>query len=111
MRPCPRVTSPTRRRPNRGRRSGRSAAGLSKIRIRGDSAGGDESDLDPVSAAAMASQRVDTFASTLRLAEDLCGLSAKLSTVFPPEGRQGQLRAGSSRYPTDSCKATRRALG
>ena len=73
---------------------GRIAAGLSKIRIRGDSAGGDESDLDPVSAAAMASQRVDTFASTLRLAEDLCGLSAKLSTVFPPEGRQGQLRTG-----------------
>ena len=41
-----------------------------------------------------ASQRRDTFSATLQLAEDLCGLSAKLATVFPQEGRQGALRTG-----------------
>ena len=66
--------------------------------MRGDSAAGRELDvLDAAEAAAFATQRVDTFASTLRLADDLCGLSMKLSTVFPPEGRQGQLRAGIER--------------
>lgn len=40
------------------------------------------------------SQRVDTFASTLKLAEDLCGLSTKLSKVFPPEGRHARLKEG-----------------
>lgn len=44
--------------------------------------------------AEMSSQRRDTFTATLQLAEDLCGLSAKLATVFPQEGRQGALRAG-----------------
>ena len=74
------------------------AAGLGKIRVRGDSAAGRELDvLDAAEAAAFATQRVDTFASTLRLADDLCGLSMKLSTVFPPEGRQGQLQAGIER--------------
>ena len=38
-------------------------------------------------------QRRDTFISTLKLAEDLCGLSAQLSRQ-PQEGRQGALRAG-----------------
>ena len=66
------------------------AAGLGKIRVRGDSAAGRELDvLDAAEAAAFATQRVDTFASTLRLADDLCGLSVKLSTVFPPRGAAG----------------------
>ena len=38
-------------------------------------------------------QRRDTFISTLKLAEDLCGLSVQLSRQ-PQEGRQGSLRAG-----------------
>ena len=50
--------------------------------------------LDDTEPETTSSQRVDTFASTLKLAEDLCGLSTKLSAVFPPERRHGQLRAG-----------------
>ena len=68
------------------------AAALRELSVSGD--GAEDKDNEP---AVTSSQRVDTFGSTLQLAEDLCGLSTKLSTVFPPEGRQGQLRAGIER--------------
>jgi hypothetical protein len=65
------------------------------LRVSGDAENGDLGETPETETTS--SQRVDTFASTLKLAKDLCGLSTKLSTVFPPDGRQGQLRAGIER--------------
>ena len=70
------------------------AAGFSQVRVSGREESTTPEPPENIESKMTSSQRVDTFASTLKLAEDLCGLSTKLSTVFPPEGRQGQLRTG-----------------
>jgi hypothetical protein len=86
-----------------GESDGELGASLRKIRINGGkspAAGEEGSFASTVTAemtAEMSSQRRDTFTATIQLAEDLCGLSAKLATVFPQEGRQGALRSGIGR--------------
>ena len=55
-------------------------------------------------------QRRDTFISTLKLAEDLCGLSAQLSRQ-PQEGRQGRSERASGGSATGWSRGTRRARG
>jgi len=70
------------------------AAGVAQVSFSGREESRTPDTLDDTEPETTSSQRVDTFASTLKLAEDLCGLSTKLSAVFPPEGRHRQLRAG-----------------
>jgi hypothetical protein len=65
------------------------AAGVAQVSVSGREESRTPDTLDDTEPETTSSQRVDTFASTLKLAEDLCGLSTKLSAVFPPEGRQG----------------------
>ena len=69
---------------------------LSKVQVypaTGKGEGGVEG-VDAAEAEEIAAQRKDTFNGTMQLAEDLCGLSARLAAVFPQEGRQGALRQG-----------------
>lgn len=74
-------------------RNVRISDGGNSLAAKGNSEAG-ESIVTAEMVAEIATQRRNTLSATLQLAEDLCGLGARLATIFPQDGRLGTLRAG-----------------